>query len=174
MWWHWGSIVRISQCQSFYLTWVLHYDLRCRVRFWEEIVFPHWLSILKSYASICLSWCFLCIFHWAVCHGLNVPVVVVVAAILKNENVNLLEVDVARMETDRVPLRKVSGNAGTVDVVITSPRNAERNLVDLSGHNYLSLILLLCVALLIYSSTSSAIFGPRLYWHRRSMIDFDS
>jgi len=92
-----------------------------------------------------------------------VPVVVVVAAILKNENVNLLEVDVARIETDRVPLRKVSGNAGTVDVVITSPRNAERNLVDLSGHNYLSLILLLCVALLIYSSTSSAIFGPRLY-----------
>jgi len=35
-----------------------------------------------------------------------------------------------------------------VNVVITSPRSAGRNLVDQSGHNYLSLILLLRVALL--------------------------
>jgi len=34
--------VGISQYQSFYLTWALHYDLRCGVRFWEEIAFP-WL-----------------------------------------------------------------------------------------------------------------------------------
>ena len=39
--------------------------------------------------------------------------VVVVAAILEDEDVDLLEVDVARVEADRGPLRKVSGNAGT-------------------------------------------------------------
>ena len=60
-------------------------------------------------------------------------VVVVVAAILEDENVDLLEVDVARMEADRVLLRKVLSNAGTMDAVITSPRSAGRNLVDLSG-----------------------------------------
>jgi len=60
----------------------------------------------------------------------------------------LLEVNVARMEADRVPLRKDPGNAGTVDTVITSPRSAGKNLVDLSGHSFLSLILLLSVALL--------------------------
>ena len=70
---------------------------------------------------------------------------VVVVTILENEDVDLLEVDVARMETDKVPLRKDPDN---MDAVITSPRSARRNLVDLSGHSYLSLILLLCVALL--------------------------
>ena len=73
---------------------------------------------------------------------------VVVAAILEDEDVDLLEVGVARMETDRVPLRKDPGNASTVDAVITSPRSAGRNLVDLSGAQLLSLILLLRVALL--------------------------
>jgi len=52
------------------------------------------------------------------------------------------------MEADRVPLRKDPGNAGTMDVIITSPRSVERNLVDLSEHSYLSLILRLCVELL--------------------------
>jgi len=75
-------------------------------------------------------------------------VVVVVTAILEDEDVDLLEVNVARMEATRVPLRKVLSNADTVDAVITSPRSAGRNLVDLSGHNYLSLILLLHVVLL--------------------------
>ena len=72
---------------------------------------------------------------------LDVDVAVVVAAILEDEDVDLLEVNVAGMEGDRVPLRKDSENAGTVDAVITSPRSAGRNLVDLSGHNFLSLIL---------------------------------
>jgi len=49
---------------------------------------------------------------------------------------------------DRVPLRKDPGNASTVDAIITSPRSAERNLIDLSGQSYLSLILLLRIALL--------------------------
>ena len=75
-----------------------------------------------------------------------VDVVVVVAAILDGD-VDLLKVDVAHMEADRVPLRKAFDNASTVDAVITSPRSARRNLVDLSGHSYLSLTLLLCVAL---------------------------
>ena len=55
----------------------------------------------------------------------------------------------------RVPLRKDLDNAGTVDAVITSPRSAGKFLVDLSGHNYLSLILLLRVW--DYSSTSSTL-----------------
>jgi len=72
----------------------------------------------------------------------------VVAAILEDEDLDLLEVDVARIEANKVPLRKDPSNAGTVDAVITSPRSAGRNLVDLSGHSYLSLFFLLRVALL--------------------------
>jgi len=71
----------------------------------------------------------------------------VVAAIFEEEDEDLLVVDVARMEADKVPLRKALGNAGTVDAVITNLRSAGRNLIDLSGHNYLSLTLLLRVAL---------------------------
>ena len=44
----------------------------------------------------------------------DVAVVVVVAAILKEEDGDLLEVGVARMEADRVPLRKALDNAGTL------------------------------------------------------------
>jgi len=73
---------------------------------------------------------------------------VVVIAILEDEDVNLLEVDVARMEADRMPLRKALDNAGTVNIVITSLRSVGRNLVDLSKHSYLSLTLLLRFALL--------------------------
>ena len=58
--------------------------------------------------------------------------------ILEDGNIDLLEVDMARI-ADRMSLRKVFDNAGTVDAVITSPRSAGRNLVDLSGHSYLSL-----------------------------------
>jgi len=46
-----------------------------------------------------------------------------------------LEADVAHIEADRVPLRKNPDDAGTVDVVITSPSSAGRNLVNLSGHS---------------------------------------
>ena len=71
----------------------------------------------------------------------------------------------ARMEADRVPLIKALGTAGTVDAVITSSRSAERNLVDLSGHSYLSLILLLYVALLrtIHPLTLLFLSLPQLY-----------
>jgi len=55
---------------------------------------------------------------------------------------------VARMEADKMPLRKPLGNAGTVDEVITSLRSTGRNLVDLSGHSYLSLTLLLRITFL--------------------------
>jgi len=79
---------------------------------------------------------------------LFLDVVVVAAAILKDKDVDLLEGDVARMESDRVPLRKALDNAGIVDAVITSLRSAGRNLIDLSEHSYLSLIILLRVALL--------------------------
>jgi len=44
----------------------------------------------------------------------------VVVVILEDEDVDLLEVNVAHMEADSVPLRKDPGNASTVDVVITS------------------------------------------------------
>ena len=40
-----------------------------------------------------------------------------VAAILKDEDVDLLELDVAHMEADRVSLRKDPDNAGNVEAV---------------------------------------------------------
>ena len=71
----------------------------------------------------------------------------------------------ARMDSDRVALRKTIGNAGTVDAVITSPKNIGRNFVDLSEHSYLSLILLLRVALLetIYPLPPLFLDLPQLY-----------
>jgi len=49
----------------------------------------------------------------------------------------LLEVNVILMEADRVPSRKDLGNVDIMNAVITSLKSAERNLVDLSEHNYL-------------------------------------
>ena len=79
---------------------------------------------------------------------LDVVVVVVVVAILEDEDVDLLEVDVTRMEADRVLLGKNPGNADTVNAVITSLKSAGINLINLSGHSYLNLILLLRIAVL--------------------------
>jgi len=62
--------------------------------------------------------------------------------ILEDEDVDMLEVDVVLIEADRVPLGKTLDNAGIVDVAIISLKSAWRYLVDLSGHNSLSLILL--------------------------------
>jgi len=72
--------------------------------------------------------------------------------------------------------KKGPDNADTVDKVITSPRSAGRNLVELSRHNFLSLIFLLRVALLRIIHQLPPLFLDllRLYGHRRSMIDFDS
>ena len=72
----------------------------------------------------------------------------IVAAILEDEDVDLLKVNVARIEANRVPLRKDPGNTGTVDAVITSSISARRNLNGLREHDFLSLIPLLCVTLL--------------------------
>ena len=86
---------------------------------------------------------------------------VVMATILEDKDVDLLNVNVARMEAERVPLRKDPGNACTVDAIITSLRSVEKNLVDLSGHSYLSMILLLMYhysGLFIYFLYSSWIF----------------
>jgi len=83
----------------------------------------------------------------------------------EDEDVDLLEVDVTRMEADRMPLRKALDNTYIMDTVITSPRSAERNLVDMSGHSYLSLTLLLHVALLRTIHAISLLFLdlPQLY-----------
>ena len=56
-------------------------------------------------------------------------------------------------------------NAGTVDAIIIFLRSVERNLIDLSGHNYLSLILLLRVTLLRNIHPLSPLFLnlPQLY-----------
>jgi len=91
-------------------------------------------------------------------------VVVVVAMILEDEDVDLLEVDVTRMEADKVPLRKDPGNAGTVDVIITCPRSAGRNLIDLSEHSFLSLTLLRVALLRIIRSLPPLFLDlPRLH-----------
>ena len=97
----------------------------------------------------------------------------IVAAILKDEDIDSLEVDVDLMEADRVPLRMTPENVGIVDVATTSLKSAGRNLDVMSGHNYLILILLPRVVLLrvlhlLFQALS------RLYCCRRSIIDSDS
>jgi len=62
--------------------------------------------------------------------------VVVALAILEDEDVvDPLEVDMVLMEADMMFFIKAPDTVSTVDVVITSPRSAGRNLVNLSGHN---------------------------------------
>ena len=94
------------------------------------------------------------------------------AAILEGEDVDLLEVDVARMKVDRVPLRKALSNVGLVDVVITSPKSVGRNLIDLIRYSYLILVLLLRVVLLRILHLLFLTFSL-LYYRRRSKIDSD-
>ena len=98
--------------------------------------------------------------------------VVVVTAILEDEDVDSLEVDVDLMKTDRVLLRKSPDNVGIVDVAVISPKSAWRNLNVLSGHNYLILVLLPRVVLLRVHLLFLAL--PWLFCRRRSMIDSDS
>jgi len=50
--------------------------------------------------------------------------VVVVTAILEDEDMDLLEVDATRIETKGVPLKKDPGNASIIDAIITSSRSA--------------------------------------------------
>ena len=76
------------------------------------------------------------------------------------------------MEVDRVLLRNTPDNVGIVDVAITSPKSAGRNLDVLSGHNYLILVLLPRVVLRVPYLLFLPL--PRLYCHRKSMIDSDS
>ena len=66
----------------------------------------------------------------------------VVTAILKDVNVDPLDVDVDLMGADIVPLRKAPDNIDIMDVAITSPKSVGRNLKILSGHSYLILVLL--------------------------------
>ena len=100
---------------------------------------------------------------------MGVAEVVIVATILEDEDVNSLEVDL--MEADIVALRKALSNVGIVDVEITYQKSVMRNLVDLSGHNYLILVFLPRVVLKINLLFLAL---PRLYRRRRSMIDSDS
>ena len=52
------------------------------------------------------------------------------AAILEDEDVDSLEVDVDLMEANIVPLRKAPGNVDIVDVAITSLKSAGRSWTD--------------------------------------------
>jgi len=96
-----------------------------------------------------------------------------VAAILEDEDVDSLEMDVVRIEADRVPLKKNPANVTTVDAVITFLRSAGRNFVDLNGYSYLILILLPRVVLLRLLHPFFLALS-QLYCHMRSMIDSDS
>jgi len=95
-----------------------------------------------------------------------------VAAILEDEDVDSLEVDVDLMEANIVPLRKAPGNVDIVDVAITSLKSAGRNLDRLSGHSYLILVLLPCVVLLRVVHLLFLTLS-RLYCRKKSMIDSD-
>ena len=92
--------------------------------------------------------------------------------ILEDEDVDPFDMGMDLMEANRMPLRKIPDTVGIVKVVITSPKSAEKNLVDLSAHNYLNLIFLPRVVLL--RSPHLLIRAlPHLYYRRRSMIDSD-
>ena len=90
-------------------------------------------------------------------------VVVAAAAILEDEDVDSLEVDVDLMEADRVALRKASGNVGIVNVAITFPKNTGRNLDVLSEHSYLILILLHRVVLTAIPASYTIILSQEEY-----------
>ena len=92
--------------------------------------------------------------------------------ILEDKDVDSLEVDVNFMKADKMPLRKDPGNVGIVDVAITSPKSAGRNLDVLIEHIYLILVLLSHVVLLRVHLLFLAL--PQWYCRRRSMIDSDS
>ena len=92
--------------------------------------------------------------------------------ILEDKDVDPLEVDAVLMEADRVPLRKTPDNVGIVDIVIISLKSAGKNLVDLSGHSYPSLILLPRAVLL--RSPRLLIRALSQLYCRRSIIDSDS
>jgi len=104
---------------------------------------------------------------------LSVAEVMVMAAILEDEDVNPLEMNVDPLEVDVVPLKKDPGNVSTVDAIITSPRSVGINLDNLSEHSYLILILLPCV-LPVRSLHPLFLTLPLLYCRSRSMIDFHS
>jgi len=72
---------------------------------------------------------------------------VIVGPILEHEDVDLLEVNVARMEADSTS-EKGPQQCRHCERSNHISRSAGRNLVDLSGYNFLSLIHLLRVALL--------------------------
>ena len=91
--------------------------------------------------------------------------VVVVTSILEDD-------DVVLMEADRVSLRKDLRNVGTVECGHSNhiSESAGRNLVNLSGHIYLILILLPRVVILrsLHQLFLALLW---LYYHGRSMID---
>ena len=95
------------------------------------------------------------------------------AAILEDEDVDSLEVDIDLMEAERVPLRKAYSNEGIVNIAITSLKSAGRNLDVMGRHNYLIMVLLPRVVLLrvLHLLFLSLL---RLYYRKRSMIDSDS
>jgi len=88
---------------------------------------------------------------------------VAAAAILQDDDVNSLEVDVDLMEADIVPLKKAPGNVGIVDVAITSPKSTGRNLDVLSEHSYLILILLHRVVLTAIPASYTIILSQEEY-----------
>jgi len=162
--------LRSSRYRNFYLVWVLHYDPRCGVKYWEEIVFPCWLppsrelcgSLLDPRSNLhhplsSLSW---------------FPVVaeiVVVAAILEDEDMDSLEVEMDLMETDRVPLNDPA--ICIMDVAITFPKSTGRNLDVLSGRNYLILVIFLPrVVLRVFHLLFLTL--PRLYYRRSMIVEF--
>jgi len=79
------------------------------------------------------------------------------------------------MEADRVPLSKDPGNIGTVNILITSPKSVGRNLIYLSGHNYLILIPAPCGNPQVSSSTIpgfSMIVLSREEYERLNQLEF--
>jgi len=165
---HWGDIVRISRYRNFYPAWVLHYNPRCGVRYWEVKVFSRWLPPSRELCGSLMD----LIFHLH--HPLsNLPWFRGRGRDFEGRGRGFVGGGHGSYRGQQNASEKGPGNVDIMDVAITSPISVERNLDVLSGHNYLILVLLPRVVLLRVLHLAYLAL-PRLYCRRRSMIDSDS
>ena len=66
---HWRGIIRVSQCRTFHLVWVLRSDPRCKVRYWEDIVFHVDCHFLQNHVCFNWNWFILCIIYSSVMYS---------------------------------------------------------------------------------------------------------
>jgi len=155
---HWGGIVRISQYRSFCLNWISHRDHKCGVKYWEEILFPHWL-LPSPELCVCLLEQMSPLHHLLSSLPWSLAVVEVVITTVILEDMTHLEEDMDPMVAGRVALTRGPDNVSIAKRIIISLRSAERSLIALNGHSrlILTLVLLMLLHPLFGSSGSSTV-----------------